>query len=100
MLKEMGYDSMDGLIKDSIPDQIRKKSLGEMFTHPTRDFMGLPSESMYLRVLKHKAEKNELFANYLGMGYYDTHTPNVILRNLFENPNWYTPYTPYQAEIS
>ncbi len=58
------------------------------------------SEQEYLHEIKNIALKNKLFKNYIGQGYYDTITPSVILRNIFENPGWYTQYTPYQAEIS
>jgi glycine dehydrogenase len=53
-----------------------------------------------LAALRSLADKNELRKSFIGLGYYDTHTPNVILRNVLENPSWYTAYTPYQPEIS
>ncbi len=92
MLETIGVKGLDELIDQTIPSSIRLNA-------PLR----LPeaiSEFEYLKELKLTAEKNKLFKNYIGQGYYDTITPNVILRNVFENPGWYTQYTPYQAEIS
>lgn len=92
MLQTIGVDSLDELIAKTIPGSIR-------MTKP----LALPesmSEAAYLRFLKDVSLKNEVFHTYIGQGYYDTHTPSVILRNIFENPGWYTQYTPYQAEIS
>ncbi len=92
MLDVIGMQSMEELIDKTIPASIRKK-----------DGLAVPegvSEAQYLRELKAISMKNKVFRNYIGQGYYDTITPSVILRNLFENPGWYTQYTPYQAEIS
>ncbi len=92
MLSEIGMTNMEELIQKTIPDNIRIK-----------EDLNLPaalSEFEYLREIKKIAKKNKVFKNYIGQGYYGTITPSVILRNIFENPGWYTQYTPYQAEIS
>jgi glycine dehydrogenase len=92
MLKAIGASSMDTLIDEAIPARIRLK-------RPLQLPAGLP-EHEYLRMLRGLAAKNQPFRSYIGLGYYDCVTPSVILRNVLENPSWYTPYTPYQAEIA
>ena len=92
MLKTIGISSLDELIDKTIPPSIRSKT--------QLDIPSPVSEYQYLKELKAIAEKNKVFKSYIGQGYYNTITPSVILRNVFENPGWYTQYTPYQAEIS
>ncbi len=92
MLKAIGMGSLDELINKTIPASIRNKEAIQI-TSPV-------SEHEYLSDLLAIASKNKVFKTYIGQGYYDTITPSVILRNVFENPGWYTQYTPYQAEIS
>ncbi|OJV54616.1 MAG: glycine dehydrogenase (aminomethyl-transferring) [Bacteroidetes bacterium 43-16] len=92
MLTAIGVDSVDALIDKTIPSAIR---LPKPLNIPPA-----LSEQDYLRMLKQVSIKNKVFKTYIGQGYYDTVTPSVILRNVFENPGWYTQYTPYQAEIS
>src|SRR5690606_27055932 len=92
MLNTIGVDSIDTLIQKTIPEAIRlPKPL---------NLAAAVSEADYLRSLKRNSMGNTVAKSYIGQGYYDTHTPSVILRNVFENPGWYTQYTPYQAEIS
>ncbi len=92
MLKTLGLGSLDELIDQTVPAAIRSKE-------PLK--MAAPwSEHDALTALEGLATKNQLFRSFIGMGYYDTQVPNVILRNIFQNPGWYTQYTPYQAEIS
>ena len=92
MLSVIGTSSVDSLIDLTVPPAIR---LNKELNLPAA-----LSEEDYLRMLKKIANKNKLFRSYIGQGYYNTVTPSVILRNIFENPAWYTQYTPYQAEIS
>jgi glycine dehydrogenase len=92
MLAAIGVDSVNELIERTIPAGIRLKEKPDI-TAPM-------SESEFLTELKTIANKNKVYKSYIGQGYYDTITPSVILRNLFENPGWYTQYTPYQAEIA
>jgi glycine dehydrogenase len=92
MLKTIGVKSLDELINRTVPAGIRMK--GEL------NLPSSMSEAEYLSHIKEVSLKNKIFKNYIGQGYYDTITPSVILRNIFENPAWYTQYTPYQAEIS
>ena len=92
MLSVVGVNSLDELIDKVVPSDIRLKQ-------PLQT--GAPmSEAEFLAELKEIASKNEIFTHYIGMGYYNTITPGVILRNIMENPGWYTAYTPYQAEIA
>ena len=92
MLRAIGAASMGALVEEAIPARIR---LAKPLNLPA----GLP-EHEYLRALRGVAAKNQLFRSYIGLGYYDCVTPSVILRNVLENPSWYTPYMPYQAEIA
>ncbi len=92
MLSVIGVNSLDELIDKIVPADIRLKQ-------PLQT--GAPmSEADFLAELKEIASKNEIFTHHIGMGYYNTITPGVILRNIMENPGWYTAYTPYQAEIA
>src|SRR5664279_4673309 len=92
MLDVIGVNSLDELIDQTIPANIRLEK-------PLNLANGLTEREYYRKILK-LAKKNKVFNTYIGMGYYDTITPAVILRNILENPAWYTSYTPYQAEIS
>ena len=92
MLKVIGVKSLDELIDQTIPANIR---LDKPLNLPN----GLTEREYFRKILK-LAKKNKVFNTYIGMGWYDTITPSVILRNILENPGWYTSYTPYQAEIS
>ncbi|MHA0041784.1 aminomethyl-transferring glycine dehydrogenase [Deinococcus sp. PEB2-63] len=92
MLAELGVGSLDELSDTTLPESIR-------FTGDL-NVGGPVTEAQALADLKAVAAKNKVFRSYIGMGYSGTHTPGVILRNMLENPGWYTAYTPYQAEIS
>ena len=92
MLKEIGVESLDALIEETVPAGIRMEGL-----------LNLPapkSEFQFTKDLRQIAAANKLFKSYIGMGYYNTIVPSVIQRNVLENPGWYTAYTPYQAEIA
>jgi glycine dehydrogenase len=92
MLDYLGFDSLDALSASVIPESIKGTSV--------LDLSAGQSEADALAAIKAIAQQNQLFKNYIGQGYYNTHTPAPILRNLLENPAWYTAYTPYQPEIS
>ncbi|ATB26698.1 aminomethyl-transferring glycine dehydrogenase [Melittangium boletus] len=92
MLKTLGVGSLDELIDQTVPPSIRSKEPLKM--------TGAWSEYDALSALESIASKNQLFRSFIGMGYHDTQTPLVILRNILQNPGWYTQYTPYQAEIA
>jgi glycine cleavage system P protein (glycine dehydrogenase) len=92
MLRAIGVPSLDTLIDQTIPPDIRLRA--------PLDLPDGEAEHLYLRRLKTIAAQNAPVRSYIGLGYYGCVTPSVILRNVFENPGWYTPYTPYQAEIA
>lgn len=92
MLAEVGAESLDDLMQQTVPEAIRLPEglkIGDAVT-----------EAGALAALKEVANKNKVFRSHIGMGYSDVHVPNVILRNVLENPGWYTAYTPYQPEIA
>ena len=92
MLSTIGESSLSDLIDHTVPSNIRMKRSLQL-----PDAM---TEFEYLQHMQRLAQKNQVFKTYIGQGYYNTITPSVILRNIFENPGWYTQYTPYQAEIA
>ena len=92
MLAAVHAASLDALVDEAIPTSIRLK---RPLTLPPAE-----SEYAYLRRLSSIARRNTTFRSYIGLGYHDTITPAVIQRMVMENPGWYTPYTPYQAEIA
>ncbi|QAU33746.1 aminomethyl-transferring glycine dehydrogenase [Janthinobacterium sp. 17J80-10] len=95
MLAVLGYPNRTALIDAIVPDNIRRRDV-----LPLGEFTKAQSEPEALAQLKALAGKNKVLKSLIGQGYYNTHTPGVILRNVFENPAWYTAYTPYQPEIS
>jgi glycine dehydrogenase len=92
MLRTIGWDSLDEMIEKTVPESIR--STGPLAIAPAK------SERMTLSDLRKIAGRNRVYISMIGMGYHGTVTPGVILRNVLENPAWYTAYTPYQAEVS
>src|SRR5688572_17389937 len=92
MLRTIGAPSIDALVDEVIPSSIRLPSPPNL---PPPE-----SEHQYLDRLTGVARQNRVFRSYIGLGYHDTITPSIIRRMVFENPGWYTPYTPYQAEIA
>lgn len=92
MLEHVGYTSLDNLADHVVPGDIRENR--------TLNLPAALTERDYLEHIREVSKKNKVWKNYIGQGYYGTVTPSVIQRNLFENPGWYTQYTPYQAEIS
>jgi len=92
MATSVGFQSVDELIATAVPDNIK---LDQPLDLPTA-----LTENEALLKLRAYADQNKVVRSCIGMGYYDTITPPVLLRNVFENPGWYTAYTPYQPEIS
>ena len=92
MLQKLGYKNLDELIEKTVPEKILFKD--------SLDIGDPNSEYKALRKLKNISKKNKIFSSFIGMGYYGTYTPYVILRNILENPGCYTSYTPYQPEVA
>ena len=92
LLKQLGYKDLEDFSKSVLPENI--------FTEEKLGLDDALSEEEALKALKEISKKNIVYRSFIGQGYYGTVTPKVILRNVFENPGWYTSYTPYQAEIS
>ena len=92
MLTAVNAPSLDALIHQTVPERIRLNAPLNLETPRT--------ESQILAELRELAGRNKLYRSFIGLGYYDCIMPPVVLRNIFENPGWYTQYTPYQAEIA
>ena len=92
ILNYIGSKSLDQLIQNTVPKNILlndELKIGDSL-----------SESEAMKKLKVISQKNQTYRNFIGMGYYNCFTPNVVLRNILENPGWYTSYTPYQPEVA
>jgi glycine cleavage system P protein (glycine dehydrogenase) len=96
MLRTVGVDSLEDLASATVPDSIRSKTPLALDGLPTNPL----GENELLGMIREIASENRVFRSYLGQGYHDVIVPGVVLRNVLENPGWYTQYTPYQAEIS
>ncbi len=92
MLKAVGAGSLEALIDEAVPSDIRLASLLQV--------PGPETEAEFLTRLRRVGRRNRPSRALIGLGYYGCITPSVILRNVFENPGWYTPYTPYQSEVA
>ena len=92
MLETIGVSSLEQLIDQTVPSGIRS-------AQPLAIGDGL-AEHEFLQLMREKAAKNKVNKSYIGLGYHPTLVPTVVLRNVLENPGWYTAYTPYQAEIA
>src|SRR5687767_14030662 len=97
MLAALGLESLEELVRQTIPASIRIREPLKLPSVPSDRLLG---ESEVLGALRRLADRNQVYRSLLGMGYHDSLTPTVIQRNILENPGWYTQYTPYQAEIS
>jgi glycine dehydrogenase len=95
MVTALGYESLDSFISNVVP-----QTIFDDYKLSLKDLPCTNTEEEALACLKTLASKNEVFRSFIGGGYFNTHLPSVILRNVFENPGWYTQYTPYQPEVS
>jgi len=93
MLDELALETVEELINRAVPSNIRERSTDIQLPNAL-------SETEAIKRLQEIAAKNTVLTSLIGMGYYNSHTPSVIQRNILENPSWYTAYTPYQSEIS
>lgn len=99
MLASLGMTSIDQLIDETVPEEIRL-SKQEMFVNGPHKLYAIDSGNIIQRHMFRIAEANKVNKSYQGQGYYPAIMPSVIARNVLENPKWYTPYTPYQAELA
>ena len=99
MLDFLKFKTTEEFINDVVPESIRLTK-DQYFKHNGKTLDGMDSELLMLERIRQLAANNIVHKSYIGQGYYGTATPSVIRRNVLENPNWYTPYTPYQPEIA
>ena len=99
MLSFLEVENIEQLMDQVVPAAIRL-SPEDRFKHNGKELEGIDSETMMLERMRQLAANNVINKSFIGQGYYGTNTPSVIRRNVLENPRWYTPYTPYQAEIA
>lgn len=99
MLEFLGCKTIEELMEQVVPKSIALTP-ETRFKHNGMELDGIDSENLMLERMRQLADNNVINKSFIGQGYYGTNTPSVIRRNVLENPRWYTPYTPYQAEIA